>query len=312
MCVSPLKGYLIGKTDRGKPKYLITSYKCHHVEHTKQDKFVPCYTERVSPNAISTIREYREMPCGKCVECRLAYSRQWADRCMLELEDHDESYFLTLTYDDAHLPVVESIDDDGVYHLHSTLVKRDVQLFLKRLRKDGQKIRYFMCGEYGSESRRAHYHMIIYGLHLDDLILYSRNTQGDPLYNSEYLNRMWHYQGYVVVGKVTWQSCAYVARYIMKKQYGYAAGMYKDLGITPEYTAMSRRPGIGRNYYDKHKSDIYESEYIHISTESGGRRIRPPRYFDDLYAAENPGTAVYSDLRYSVDQKHSRCLNLSN
>lgn len=287
MCTRPLKGWQIGFHPSGKPNYYITSYDAHHVEVGHDGKAVACYTPQRSPYACKVVREYKDIPCGRCVECRLNYSRQWADRCLLELQDHDEAYFVTFTYDNDHLPVVESIDEEtGLISLRSTLVKEDMQRFFKRLRKH-QKVRYFMCGEYGSDTLRAHYHAIIYGLHIPDLKFYKQNFNGDNLYTSEWLSDLWHNKGYVIIGGVTWESCAYVARYIMKKQTGKNAP-YEKLGILPEYVAMSRRPGIGRAYYDEHKKEIYENEFIHISTTKGGKKLRPSRYYDKLYDADFP------------------------
>jgi hypothetical protein len=103
-----------------------------------------------------------EVPCQKCIGCRLEYSRQWAIRGVHEAQMHDEAYFLTLTYNDENLPQYESLKKD------------DFQNFLKRYWKYlwPTKIRYIMCGEYGDNSDRPwepnilgrpHYHAIIYG-----------------------------------------------------------------------------------------------------------------------------------------------------
>ncbi|UPW41946.1 replication initiator protein [Dipodfec virus RodF1_63] len=245
----------------------------------------------VSSNVRKIVRDFVQIPCGKCIGCRLAYSRQWADRCMIELGYHADSWFVTLTYDDDHLPLAESIDEDtGEYINTATLKKRDIQLFFKRLRKNykyDNPLRYYCAGEYGSQTYRPHYHAIIFGLKLDDLRLYKQSLDGYNYYNSSFVSRCWS-KGHVVIGQVTWDTCAYTARYIMKKQYGDAAKIYEKYNIQPEFTTMSLKPAIGRSYFDEKmlenngdyisllKSDIW------ISTSDGGRRIKPPRYYDRL------------------------------
>lgn len=236
-----------------------------------------------------------QLPCGKCVGCRLEYSRQWANRCMLELQYHDSSYFVTLTYDDDHVPRSYYADPDTGEALPSlTLCKRDFQLFMKRLRKrfSDDHIRFFMSGEYGSETMRPHYHAILFGLHLDDLKYWKRSFEGFSYYNSPSLQSCWSDRdgkpiGYAVVAPVTWETCAYTARYVMKKLNGPLAEVYANFNIEPEFSLMSRKPGIARQYYDDHP-DIYQHEYINISTEKGGRKFRPPRYYDHLYDLEHP------------------------
>lgn len=238
------------------------------------------------------------LPCGQCIGCRIDYSRQWANRCMMELQYHDSAYFVTLTYDDAHVPQSYYVDGETGEALTSlTLKKRDFQLFMKRLREHFPKdhIRYFACGEYGSSTFRPHYHAIIFGLHLDDLTVYKTVKEAGEFYtyyNSPSLQKVWcddsgNPIGYAVVGEVTWNSCAYVARYVVKKLKGQAAIAYKTFNIQPEFVLMSRKPGIARQYYDDHP-DIYRYGEINISTEKGGRLFRPPRYFDKLYDLDAP------------------------
>lgn len=279
MCVHPLKGFVIGKTDNGKDKYKITSYKVDHVElrngiWTCADSFF------ASSGAEKVVREFTEVPCGKCIDCRLQYSREWADRCMLEMKYHDpdECWFLTLTYDDEH------IRDYGHDIFPGMLYKPDFQDFMKRLRDHiyrdyVRKIRFFACGEYGTQTFRPHYHAIIYGMPLKDMKLLSYSKKGFPLYTSEYLNDIWK-NGYVVVGKVSWDTCAYTARYVLKKASGIKPDDYIDQGLTPEFVLMSRKPGIGALYFDENYKKIYENDEIFFSGDAGGRKAKPPKYFD--------------------------------
>uniref|UniRef100_A0AAU8B6H5 Replication initiator protein n=1 Tax=Dulem virus 148 TaxID=3145625 RepID=A0AAU8B6H5_9VIRU len=239
-------------------------------------------------------KEIIQVPCGQCIGCRIDRSRQWANRCMLELQYHDSAYFVTLTYDDFHVPKSYYPDPEtGEAHTSYTLCKRDFQLWMKRLRKkfSDDKIRFFACGEYGGSTKRPHYHAILFGLHLNDLEKYKTVREGDSYYtyyNSPSLQETWSY-GFVVVGEVTWESCAYVARYVTKKFSGEQAEFYEKFGLVPEFSDMSRRPGIARQYYDDHGKAIYDHAYINISTPKGGKKFKPPRYFDRLFDIDCPG-----------------------
>ena len=295
-CYSPLKGFQIGVTDNGKPDYLITSYKADHVEIDSKGKSIVAYTKDRSPYCFTYLTEWIEIPCGKCIGCRLNYSRIWADRCMAEAKEHKSNYFVTLTYDNDNVPITEYIDNDGTYNKIMSLKKRDVQLFMKRLRKNysyDNKIRFFLAGEYGTDTARPHYHLILFGLILDDLVLYKRTSTGFNLYNSDFLNATWK-KGHVVVADVTWETCAYTARYIMKKQKGSGSKIYDDLNIEPEFTLMSRKPGIARDFYEKNKTDYLMHREVYLSTLQGGRKIKNIKYFDKLLDVEYP---IYRELQ---------------
>lgn len=219
------------------------------------------------------------VPCGQCVGCRLERSRQWAIRCVHEASLYEDNCFLTLTYNDDHLPKDRSLD------------VRAFQLFMKRLRKEhGDGIRFFHCGEYGPRYGRPHYHACIFNFDFADKKLW-KITNEVPLYISENLCRLWPY-GYSTVGAVTFQSAAYVARYIMKKITGDAAASHyewvDDQGEVhqrkPEYTTMSRRPGIGKGWLEKYTSDVYPGDFVVLN----GTKMRPPKYYDRQYEAAFP------------------------
>lgn len=299
MCTSPLKGFLNGLTENGKKNLLIVPYSVDHVDIDSSGKK---YYRTDSVHAYNeSLDDWILIPCGQCVECRLQRSRQWADRCMLEMQYHTENYFVTLTYDDAHLPTVDKVDQDtGEVLPVATLIKKDLSDFIKRVRRyqeyDGftQPIRFYGCGEYGSQTMRPHFHVILFGLHLpkDGFRLYRQNFNGDCLYNHDFLDRCWRY-GYSVVGEVTWQSCAYVARYIMKKQLGKGAeDFYSQRGIAPEFTLMSRRPGIARQYYEDHKDELFNFDFVSVPTNQGSKRIYPPRYYEKLFDVDYPSDLV--------------------
>lgn len=216
------------------------------------------------------------IPCGQCIGCRIERSRQWATRCVLEASLWTKNCFITLTYDDEHLP------ENG------TLVKKHFQDFMKRLRKKyGEGIRFFHCGEYGSKGGRPHYHACLFNFDFPDKYFFrisrSEHGAGSPLYRSPSLEKLWTF-GFSTIGEVTFESAAYVARYVLKKITGKAA---KDVYLhkIPEYVTMSRKPGIAKPWYDKFKFDVYPLDTIVIR---GNKKVRPPKYFDNCLDDEMP------------------------
>ena len=214
------------------------------------------------------------IPCGQCMGCRLQHSLEWAVRLEHESTLHPHSVFLTLTYNDDELP-------DSDRFLGGNLHYKDLQDFWKRLRKNsGQKLRYYSAGEYGDQTKRAHFHAIVFGYLPGDLQLYKVH-RGHYLFLSEFLTKTWGH-GYVVVAPVTFETCAYVARYVLKKRrksmQDYESYYY---GREPEKALMSRRPGIARDFVEKYLSDIYPSDIVICS--DGKRKLRPPKYYDKIY-----------------------------
>lgn len=180
------------------------------------------------------------VPCGKCVGCQIDYSHEWADRMCVELQDNPSAVFLTLTYNNLHLPLSD--------HGYPTLSKDDLQLFWKRLRKafPERRIRYFVAGEYGPKTYRPHYHAIVYGLGLSDfhdLLQHGYNELRQPYFTSAKLESLWG-NGFILFSDVNYKTCAYVARYVMKK-HSKSSDFIKSRGILPEFNLSSRRPGIG-------------------------------------------------------------------
>lgn len=180
-----------------------------------------------------------KLPCGKCINCRSNKANEWAVRCYLESKYHSDNCFLTLTYDDEHCPQYVS--------------KRDVQIFLKRLRNAGYQFRYFACGEYGSKSKRPHYHLLIFGYMPTDLISLGFSDKGHNLFTSDFLTKIWE-KGFVSVGMLEPSSICYTARYNSKKLHeGLMSKEHR------EFLLMSRRPGLGYNYILEHLDDILEN-----------------------------------------------------
>jgi len=206
---------------------------------------------------------YCPIPCGKCVACRLARSREWALRCMHEASLSDNNIFVTLTY------------------------RPD------RLRKSVGPCRYYACGEYGTDFSRPHYHAIIFGLDFDDKVLY-KTTPGGRLYTSATLERVWGH-GFCPFGDVTMQSAAYVARYCTKKITGDDAPFHY-LGRPHEDSRSSNRPGIGAGWMDRYWSDVYPSGYCTVD----GHKAAVPRYYDKLLERRDPG--LYDRVRLARQQ----------
>jgi hypothetical protein len=215
------------------------------------------------------------VPCGRCVGCRLEYSRQWAIRCVHEAQMHEHNAFITLTYAPEHMP--------SDYSIH----KEELQKFFKRLRKHLDcDIRYFACGEYGEKSNRPHYHAIVFGTDFPDKFLHSESN-GNYLWRSPTLEKAWK-KGHSLIGDVTFESAAYVARYVMKKRKGdeeEIAEHYKLLDpetgeihqLEPEFCLMSRRPGIGKTWLEKFKTDT-DKDFITLR----GKKMSLPKYYDSV------------------------------
>lgn len=191
---------------------------------------------------------------------------------------HETNSFITLTYDNENLPENRSIS------------KEELQKFFKRLRKrTGQKLRYFACGEYGEKNNRPHYHAIIFGYDFPDKELYSK-ANGQLLFRSRELEKLWT-KGFSTIGHVTFESCAYVARYVMKKYKNSdpekVNEKYKlldqDSGeihqLVPEFCLMSRRPGIGLGWLEQYKNDT-NKDYITLR----GVKMSLPKYYDSKLA----------------------------
>lgn len=220
----------------------------------------------------------QKLPCGKCIGCRLDRSRTWAIRCVHEAQMYKQNCFITLTYNPENLP-------SG-----GTLEHRDVQNFMKRLRKmlghsDRNKVKYYMCGEYGEKNKRPHYHLCLFNYDFPDREYWKSGKKGDKLYTSKILQKLWQDKGYCIIGDVTFESAAYVARYITKKITGpMAKNHYGDL--KPEYNTCSN--GIGRSWIEKYHGDVYPSDQVVCSGKDKIFITRPARYYDKIYEKLNP------------------------
>lgn len=172
------------------------------------------------------------IPCNKCEGCRLSKSQDWATRAYLQHKLYPVGIFLTLTYNNKHLPK------------NRTLVKKDLQNFFKRLRNHTNKhISYLACGEYGPKTIRPHYHCAIYNYKPTDLKTYKMNHTEDMLYTSKTVERIWG-KGYVIIGELSYESTAYIARYVVKKAFGITNELHIKNKREPEFILTSRRPAL--------------------------------------------------------------------
>lgn len=264
------------------------------------------FTEKGKSQIVFSFKDIENKPyerislkCGRCDGCIIDRSRDWAIRCVHEASMYDENCFITLTFAEKYL------NESG------TLVKSDFQKFMKRLRKKyfGRKIRYYHCGEYGSKMSRPHHHACLFNFDFPDKVLWSERN-GVLLYRSEILEKLWPF-GFCTVGEVTFESAAYVARYIMKKIHSSDDGsdyvrLVETTGelveILPEYTTMSRRPGIARDWFAKFSGDVFPKDFVTLA----GRKVKSPRYYDLIYDEENPdGFDVIKKKRRTAGKKKS-------
>ncbi|WNK14648.1 MAG: replication initiator protein [Microvirus sp.] len=221
------------------------------------------------------------VPCGSCIGCRIDRSRQWAIRCTHEAQMHEEKCFVTVTYEDSNLPAAGS------------LIREDLQKFLKRLRKanPARKIRYFYCGEYGEQTLRPHYHLCLFGI--DWRSEWQKISGGDnPCYTAEGLAKLWPF-GNHTIQDFTEATAAYTARYCIKKVNGDRAEKHYTridsrtgelVTVKPEFIGMSLKPAIGQPWLDKFKSDLYPRDEVILK----GRKLTVPKYYDRQLEKSDP------------------------
>lgn len=270
-CYSPLTAYrsLTLKTENGKT--LVSFNRSEITSHPY---------EKIS------------LPCAQCFGCRMDRSKQWALRCIHEASLYENNCFITLTFND------ENINDRG------QLVKKDFVLFMKRLRKEFKglqcvqtkkgpiwPIRFFHCGEYGEKLTRPHHHACLFNFDFPEKEIWpTRNKH--KVYRSSALEKLWT-SGFSTIGEVTFESAAYVARYITKKVNGqHAASHYirgdPDTGeawyLEPEYITMSNRPGLGTGWFKRYAGDVYPKDFITVA----GFKFKSPKFYDALYDIDEP------------------------
>lgn len=224
------------------------------------------------------------LPCGKCLACRINHAKEWAVRCVLESLCHEDNYFITLTYDDEHLP------EDGQLH------REHIREFQKKIWKKYPGVRFFGCGEYGSNNLRPHYHMIAFGLSLQDF-----QPIGKGLSESKTITEMWPY-GFNYIGEVNYSTCNYVAQYCIKKT-------FKEVKekTVKEFTFMSNRPGIGNAWVHAHLPSVLK--YGQVFGQFGSSNSASlPRYFEKVAEALD-GEAYKEFKKIRLDKGNSLQLN---
>lgn len=203
----------------------------------------------------------RKVPCGRCVGCQEQKRAEWTFRIMQEYKESYSAFFITLTYDDKNLPANNSLN------------VRDIQLFLKKLRKEEKCLRYFLVGEYGTKFKRPHYHMILFNLRYQYRLL-----------------ECWG-KGYVHVGDVSQASVHYVTGY-----------MVKDSNDRGSFALMSRKPGIGMTYlndaYNYHKDTL-----ANFATYPGGIKGSLPRYYKEKIFDEEEKEIIKNQIDEVINKK---------
>jgi len=256
---------------------------------------------------------FMPIPCGKCSGCRNDQRLQWTIRCTHEASQHDNTTFLTLTVDDDHMP------------WHGSLSKKLLAGFFKRLRHEATRIhnprysnsrsnaltnnqptfiRFFGCGEYGTTTKRAHYHALLFGLWPQDARIYGADT-----FTSESLSLLWK-EGTHQFSKANPDRIAYVCGYVNKKMgtmrdrsaYGVVdpdTGEYHER--IPEFAVMSRRPGIGTQWFTKYETDLRRAQ-LHYD----GRYVSIPRFYERKYQEQHPEEVEYRrDLRARLREQRN-------
>lgn len=270
---------------------LLPSGKYKYIPIARYDS----YDGRIEPDMI-------KVPCGKCLGCRADYTRKWADRMILELDHSKKAVFCTLTYDNDHLPVLYQVTTGQT---EMTLNKRDYQLFMKRLRKRfrDKEIRVYATGEYGVSSQRPHYHLILFGLGLDDfpdLQPQGMNELGHKYYRSDWLAQNVWKNGFCLLAEVSYKTCAYVAKYVRKKQFGLYSDEFIDRMRSPVFCESSRNPGIGM-YYPVEHPDFAEKSKYYFSDQNGSVEVHFPDAFLRWLGEHDP------ELADSIKNERKSC-----
>lgn len=253
---------------------------------------VSCYKPlaggSVSFKEVADSREIK-VRCGHCIGCRIDKRDMWAVRCYAESKCHEKNCFITLTYDEEHYPQYGSLN------------YRHFQLFMYRMRRKFGPMRFFMCGEYGEELSRPHFHALLFGFDFADKYKCNSVYARDTVYRSESLEKLWP-NGFSTIGSVTFESARYCAAYICKKHSDNTKyeRVVPETGeivqLEKEFAHMSLKPGIGAKWLEKYWRDIYSTGNKGLAIN--GRFHRPPVYFDSRMADSIDGLA-YEEYRLS-------------
>jgi hypothetical protein len=254
MCNCPITGYKFGKTKNGK------------------DNIVFKNPYEVTPPGVVL-----QLPCGRCMACRMEKTRQWGLRAEHEAKFHEDNCFITLTYAPENIP--------------PSLEKRPLQLFLKRMRKviHPNKIKYIASGELGDNYDNPHYHLCIFGYWPTDVRnLYERD--GNQYYISATINNLWPY-GFTIVTNLNFNTARYTAKYAIKKELG-----SKEKTRPAEFFVCSQ--GIGQAHVDKYSYDMA----VKGSTYANNHGCSLPRYYKQKIKDTSNGVLLETTL-YAIKKK---------
>lgn len=224
------------------------------------------------------------VPCGKCEACLTRRRSQWTFRLKQELKDAVSAYFITLTYDEEHLPIHRK---SGLAYVS----KRDCQNFLKRLRASIYpfKIRYFLVSEYGPNNFRPHYHMILFDFP------HELKNKLDEILESAWNN------GFIRVDPVNSARIHYVTGYCLDNS------LYPK-NLDKVFMLCSRRPAIGHRFlYSVGIVDYCSSnETDLLPVEQNGNifKVKIPRYYADRLFSD--------DLKQQITFKNNKFFEQSS
>ena len=233
----------------------------------------------------------------------------------MECSQHEHNYFVTFTYDDINIPIPESTEYNGITYENDgtwmgSLFPDDIKKFINSLRRyilrkhnhDGIKV--FWAGEYGETTKRPHYHMILMNCPLDINQFYDFDVdpRGKLHWKSQELDHYWN-KGFIDIGEVEFASAAYVARYCMKKITDDSDKTeYWSNGKMPEFVRMSRRPGIGMEYFEENYELIYKNDEILVKNFHGKTiSVKPPKAWDKKFKDAHP------DQWFQIQRSRKEC-----
>lgn len=248
-----------------------------------------------------------ELPCGRCGDCRVRKTTDWTTRLEHEATQHERAAFLTLTFSDEGLALRELQHGTHPFDLDMG----DWQRFAKRLRKHIKTFRYFQVGEYGDQSKRPHYHALMFG---EDFKIGTsaewKTKEGFPRWTHPTIEKCWPY-GFHEIGQVLPETIRYVARYVQKKRFGTELQnslQRTDLltgefvGVRPELASMSRRPGIGSNWFKNYKHEVFPDDFVILD----GKKKPVPRYYVNLLKRDDEAAAArLTEARAKKSQKRA-------
>lgn len=210
-----------------------------------------------------------QLPCSKCIECRLEFARTWAIRCVHEAQMYPNNCFVTLTYSEENLK-------------SPRLQYKDFQDFMKRLRKKNgnQKLGYNVVGEYGEETKRPHWHAIIFNFAPNDGIKKYKNSRDDQVYSSKMLTETWGH-GIAEYGTVTFHSAGYVSRYAAKKL---VHGKDDEHDFHP-ISKKSNKQAIGKKWLETYYQDVFNYGQLVLPD---GTTSSIPRYYEKWLKEHKP------------------------